>query len=190
MPLGCVLWQQVCHPYICLISLKSLNSDSFFCSPLSIHENRGKIDTPQFFTVTVLNAVWPRPELKSSTTKKLLQRDFLCYIQTTCSLPVLGRHGSASLCRDRKQNGGYNANISVQTPLVHLVAKCTHPKTVRSVLWRCPNTTVALRLLANVVRVTKSFYWLSKSLSIALWTLLKHFYTESQLPCSLVLNQP
>ena len=34
----------------------------------------------------------------------------------------------------RKQNGGYNASISVQTPLVHLVANCTHPKTVRSAL--------------------------------------------------------
>ena len=53
----------------------------------------------------------------------------------------------------RKQNGGYNASISVQTPLVHLVANCTHPKTVRSALLRCPNTTVALRLLVNVVRV-------------------------------------
>ena len=34
----------------------------------------------------------------------------------------------------RKQNGGYDASISVQTPLVHLVANCTHPKTVRSAL--------------------------------------------------------
>ena len=34
----------------------------------------------------------------------------------------------------RKQNGGYNASISVQTPLVHLVANCTHQKTVRSAL--------------------------------------------------------
>ena len=54
----------------------------------------------------------------------------------------------------RKQNGGYNASISVQTPLVHLVANCTHPKTVRSALLRCSNTTVALRLLVNVVRST------------------------------------
>ena len=54
----------------------------------------------------------------------------------------------------RKQNGGYNVSISVQTPLVHLVANCTHLKTVRSALLRCPNTTVALRLLVNVVRVT------------------------------------
>ena len=44
----------------------------------------------------------------------------------------------------RKQNGGYNASISVQTPLVRLVANCTHPKTVRSALLRCPNTTVGV----------------------------------------------
>ena len=54
----------------------------------------------------------------------------------------------------RKQNGGYNASISVQTPIVHLVVNSTHPKTVRSALWRCPNTTVALRVLVNVVKVT------------------------------------
>ena len=53
----------------------------------------------------------------------------------------------------RKQNGGYNASISVQTPIVHLVANYTHSKTVRSALWRCPNITVTLRLLVNVVRV-------------------------------------
>ena len=52
------------------------------------------------------------------------------------------------------QNDGYNVSISVQTPLVHLVANCMHPKTVRSALLRCPNTTVPLRLLINVVRVT------------------------------------
>ena len=54
----------------------------------------------------------------------------------------------------RKQNGGYNASISVQTPIVHLVVNSTHPNTVRSALWRCPNTTVALILLVNVVSVT------------------------------------
>ena len=54
----------------------------------------------------------------------------------------------------RKQNGGYNASISVQTPIVHLVANSTHPKAVRFALWHCPNITVALRLLVNVVRVT------------------------------------
>ena len=51
----------------------------------------------------------------------------------------------------RKQNGGYNASINVQTPIVHLVVNSTRPKTVRSALWCCPNTTVALTLLVNVV---------------------------------------
>ena len=70
------------------------------------------------------------------------------------SLVLLGRHGSASLCRDgQKTNGGCNASISIQMPIVYLVVNSTHPKTVRSALWRCPNTTVALRLLVNVVRV-------------------------------------
>ena len=54
----------------------------------------------------------------------------------------------------RKQNGGYNASISVQTLLFHLVVNSTRLKTVRSALWRCPNSTVALRLLENVVKVT------------------------------------
>ena len=53
----------------------------------------------------------------------------------------------------RKQNGGYNASISVQTLIFHLVVNSTRLKTVRSALWRCPNTTVALRLLVNVVKV-------------------------------------
>ena len=56
---------------------------------------------------------------------------------------------------DRKQNGGYNASISVQTLIFHLVLNSTRTKTVRSALWRCPNSTVALRLLENVVKVTK-----------------------------------
>ena len=59
---------------------------------------------------------------------------------------------SASLCRDG-QKTKWRLQY-VQTPLVHLVANCAHPKTVRSALLRCPNTTVALRLLVNVVRVT------------------------------------
>ena len=54
----------------------------------------------------------------------------------------------------RKQNGGYNASISVQTLIFHLVVNSTRMKTVRSALWRCPNSTVALRLLENVVKVT------------------------------------
>ena len=54
----------------------------------------------------------------------------------------------------RKQNGGYNASISVLTPIFHLVVNSTRLKTVRSAHWRCLNTTVALRLLVKVVRVT------------------------------------
>ena len=54
----------------------------------------------------------------------------------------------------RKQNGGYNASISVQTPIFHLVVNSTRLKTVRSAHWCCPNTTVAPRLLENVVKVT------------------------------------
>ena len=55
----------------------------------------------------------------------------------------------------RKQNGGYNVSISVQTLIFHLVVNSTRLKTVRSALWRCPNSTVALRLLENVVKVTQ-----------------------------------
>ena len=54
----------------------------------------------------------------------------------------------------RKQNGSYNASISVQTPIFHLVVNSTRLKTVRSGLWRCPNSTVALRLLEKVGKVT------------------------------------
>ena len=54
----------------------------------------------------------------------------------------------------RKQNGGYNASISVQTLIFHLVVNSTRLKTVRSAPWRCPNPTVALRMLENVVKVT------------------------------------
>ena len=54
----------------------------------------------------------------------------------------------------RKQNGGYNASISVQTPIFHLVVNSTRMKTARSARWCCPNSTVALRLLENVVKVT------------------------------------
>ena len=54
----------------------------------------------------------------------------------------------------RKQNGGYNASISVQTPIVHLVVNSTHPNIVRSALWRCSSSAVTLRLLVNVARVT------------------------------------
>ena len=71
----------------------------------------------------------------------------ICYILgSTVVSPYVGMA--------RKQNGGYNASISVQTLIFHLVMNSTRLKTVRSALWHCPNSTVALRLLENVVKVT------------------------------------
>ena len=49
----------------------------------------------------------------------------------------------------RKQNGGYNASISIQTPIFHLVVNSTRLKTVRSPRWCCPNSTMAPRLLES-----------------------------------------
>ena len=72
-----------------------------------------------------------------------------CYVQVLGSTVVAPYVGMA-----RKQNGGYNASISVQTLIFHLVVNSTRPKTVRYALWRCLNSTVALRLLENVVKVT------------------------------------
>ena len=54
----------------------------------------------------------------------------------------------------RKQDGGYNASISIQTPIFHLVVNSTRLKTVRSARWCCPNSTMAPRLLENVAKVT------------------------------------
>ena len=54
----------------------------------------------------------------------------------------------------RKQNGGYNTSISVQTPKFHLVVNSTRLKTVRSPRWCCPKSTMSSRLLENVVKVT------------------------------------
>ena len=54
----------------------------------------------------------------------------------------------------RKQDGSYNASISIQTPIFHLVVNSTRLKTVRSDHWCCPNFTMAPRLLENVVKVT------------------------------------
>ena len=61
----------------------------------------------------------------------------------------------------RKQNGGYNASISVQTPIFHLVVNSTRLKTARSARWCCPNSTMAPRLLENVVKVTNLEWWKS-----------------------------
>ena len=48
-----------------------------------------------------------------------------------------------------------HASISVQTRIIHLVVNSTHLKTVRSPRWCCLNSTMAPRLLENVVKVTK-----------------------------------
>ena len=45
--------------------------------------------------------------------------------------------------------------------LFHLVVNSTRLKTVRSALWCCPTSTVALRLLENVVKVTMHPYILT-----------------------------
>ena len=50
----------------------------------------------------------------------------LSYSKTSIAWLILGTHSSASpLCRDGQKQ---NASISVQTPIVHLVADYTHPK--------------------------------------------------------------
>ena len=72
----------------------------------------------------------------------------------TCTVKLGSTVVSPYVGMARKQNGGYNASISVQTLIFHLVVNSTRLKTVRSALWRCPNSTVALRLLENVVKVT------------------------------------
>ena len=54
----------------------------------------------------------------------------------------------------RKQNGGYNASISVQTPIFHLVVNSTRLRTVRSAHWCCSNFIMAPRLLEKVFKVT------------------------------------
>ena len=72
---------------------------------------------------------------------------------------LLGRHGSASLCRDgqmamKLQNGGYNGSISVQTPIFHFVVNATRLKTLRSAVWHYPKLYITLRVFRNVAKVT------------------------------------
>ena len=77
------------------------------------------------------------------------------YTQPTVHVILLGSTVvSPYVGMARKQNGGYNASISVQTLIFHLVVNSTRLKTVRSALRHCPNSTVALRLLESVVKVT------------------------------------
>ena len=75
---------------------------------------------------------------------------------TDCELELLGSTVvSPYVGMARKQNGGYNASISVQTLMIfHLVVNSTRLKTVRSGRWCCPNYTMAPRLVENVVKVT------------------------------------
>ena len=51
--------------------------------------------------------------------------------------------------------------FSVETVIFHLMVNSTRLKTVRSDFWRGPNTTVALRLLENVVKVPNLEVWKS-----------------------------
>ena len=50
----------------------------------------------------------------------------------------------------RKQNGGYNVSISVQTLIFNQVVNSTRLKTVRSAVWRCPKLYIILRVFKNV----------------------------------------
>ena len=78
--------------------------------------------------------------------------------QEKCKSPIRTVLGSTVVSpyvgMARKQNGGYNASISVQTLIFHLVVNSTRLKTVRSARWCCPNYTMAPRLVENVVKVT------------------------------------
>ena len=53
----------------------------------------------------------------------------------------------------RKQNGGYNASISVQTLIFHLVVNSTRLETVRFPRWCMPQLTTPSRMLENVAKV-------------------------------------
>ena len=54
----------------------------------------------------------------------------------------------------RKQNGGYNASISAQTPIFQLVVNSTRLKTLRSAVRCCPKLYITLRVFKNVAKVT------------------------------------
>ena len=54
----------------------------------------------------------------------------------------------------RKQNGGYNGSISVQTPIFHLVVNSTRLKTLRSAVRRYPKLYITLRVFKNDTKVT------------------------------------
>ena len=80
---------------------------------------------------------------------------YVCDIDRDCkATSVVASRAWYYVGMARKQNGGYNASISVQTPIFHLVLNSTRLKTVKSARWCCPNSTMAPRLLENVVKVT------------------------------------
>ena len=67
---------------------------------------------------------------------------------------IIREHGSAPYVgMARKQNGGYNACISVRTSIFRPLVNCTRLQTLRSALWRCPSSTMVLRLSENVAKV-------------------------------------
>ena len=79
----------------------------------------------------------------------------------------------------RKQNGGYNASISVQTLIFHLVVNSTRLKTVRSGRWCCPNYTMAPRLVENAVKVTNLEVVKIEFRHLLFFLLLSFFVVES-----------
>ena len=100
--------------------------------------------------ITAHTSVGGGPAATTSVTTKQDGEPILCKCLALLGSTVVSPYVGMA----RKQNGGYNASISVQTLIFHLVVNSTRLKTVRSALWRCPNSTVALRLLENVVKVT------------------------------------
>ena len=104
---------------------------------------------PKSGALTLFPALILRGRPKSASIDKITGPGEPGYIRVLGSTVVSPYVGMA-----RKQNGGFNASISVQTLIFHLVVDSTRLKTVRSALWRCSNSTVALRLLENVVKVT------------------------------------
>ena len=61
--------------------------------------------------------------------KKLRHQDLRLLLGSTVVSPYVGMA--------RKQNGGFNASISVQTLIFHLVVNSTRLKTVGSARWCC-----------------------------------------------------
>ena len=69
----------------------------------------------------------------------------------------------------------YNASISVQTLIFHLVVNSTRLKTVRSGRWCCPNYTMAPRLVKTLLK-WRTWKWWKSSFVIFLFFLLLSFF--------------